>query len=79
MKWRNPFNHMTVMFRKKDILAVGGYQPFYLLEDYYLGIDQLMPIIILPILENHYYGQEEAIRCWKGEVDGNMLYQKVNC
>lgn len=27
---------MTVMFRKKDILAVGGYQPFYLLEDYYL-------------------------------------------
>ena len=36
MKWRNPFNHMTVMLRKKDILAVGGYQPFYLLEDYYL-------------------------------------------
>ena len=36
MKWRNPFNHMTVMFRKKDILAVGSYQPFYLLEDYYL-------------------------------------------
>lgn len=36
MKRRNPFNHMTVMFRKKDILAVGGYQPFYLLEDYYL-------------------------------------------
>ena len=36
MKLRNPFNHMTVMFRKKDILAVGGYQPFYLLEDYYL-------------------------------------------
>ena len=28
--------NMTVMFRKKDILAVGGYQPFYLLEDYYL-------------------------------------------
>lgn len=36
MKWRNPFNHMTVMFRKNDILAVGSYQPFYLLEDYYL-------------------------------------------
>lgn len=36
MKWRNPFNHMTVMFRKKDVEAVGSYQPFYLLEDYYL-------------------------------------------
>ncbi len=36
MKWRCPFNHMTVMFRKKAILSVGSYQPFYLLEDYYL-------------------------------------------
>jgi Glycosyltransferases, probably involved in cell wall biogenesis len=35
-KQRNPFNHMTVMFKKKDILAVGNYQPFHLNEDYYL-------------------------------------------
>lgn len=27
---------MTVMFRKEDILKVGGYQHFYLLEDYWL-------------------------------------------
>ena len=31
-----PVNHMTVMFRKEDILKVGGYQHFYLLEDYWL-------------------------------------------
>ena len=36
MKWRNPFNHMTVMFRKQAVISVGSYQPFYLLEDYYL-------------------------------------------
>lgn len=36
MKWRNPFNHMTVMFRKREVEQVGSYQPFYLLEDYYL-------------------------------------------
>lgn len=35
-KMRNPLNHMTVMFRKKDILAVGNYQHFPLLEDYFL-------------------------------------------
>lgn len=35
-KKRNPFNHMTVMFRKKDVLKVGNYQPMYLSEDYYL-------------------------------------------
>lgn len=35
-KLRNPLNHMTVMFRKKDIEAVGGYLHFPGLEDYYL-------------------------------------------
>ncbi len=35
---RNPFNHSTVMFRKKAVLAVGGYkhQPYF--EDYLLWI-----------------------------------------
>ena len=35
-KMRNPFNHMTVMFRKSAVLDVGSYQPFHLNEDYYL-------------------------------------------
>lgn len=35
-KKRNPFNHMTVMFKKENIISCGGYKhmPFY--EDYYL-------------------------------------------
>ena len=33
---RCPFNQMTVMFRREDILEVGGYQDFYHNEDYYL-------------------------------------------
>lgn len=35
-KYRCPFNHPTVMFRKSAIEAVGSYLPFYLFEDYYL-------------------------------------------
>lgn len=35
-KKRNPFNHMTVMFRRSDILKVGNYQPMQGFEDYYL-------------------------------------------
>ena len=35
-KLRSPFNHVTVMFKRQVILAVGNYQPFLLLEDYYL-------------------------------------------
>lgn len=35
-KSKSPLNHMTVMFRKEVVKAVGGYQHFYLLEDYWL-------------------------------------------
>lgn len=41
-KKRNPFNHPAVMFRKSAVEAVGGYEDFYLLEDYYLWIRMLL-------------------------------------
>jgi glycosyltransferase involved in cell wall biosynthesis len=31
---RNPFNHMTVCFRRADVLAAGGYPQIHLMEDY---------------------------------------------
>lgn len=40
-KSRNPMNHMTVMFRKEDVLAAGNYQPFLGFEDYYLWVRML--------------------------------------
>ena len=33
-KYRNPVNHMTVMFRKQAVLAAGNYRHMPLLEDY---------------------------------------------
>lgn len=41
-KKRNPFNHPCVMYKKSDVEAVGSYQDFYLLEDYYLWLRMLM-------------------------------------
>lgn len=41
-KKRNPFNHPCVMYKKCAVEAVGSYQDFYLLEDYYLWIRMLM-------------------------------------
>ena len=41
-KKRNPFNHMGVMYKKAAVEAVGSYQHFYLLEDYYLWLRMLM-------------------------------------
>lgn len=37
-KSRNPFNHMTVMYKKSSVLAAGGYQDDYLYEDYALWV-----------------------------------------
>lgn len=41
-KKRNPFNHPCVMYKKTDVMAVGSYKDFYLLEDYYLWIRMLL-------------------------------------
>lgn len=41
-KKRNPFNHPCVMYKKTAVEAVGSYQDFYLLEDYYLWLRILM-------------------------------------
>ena len=38
IKRRCPFNHMTVMFKKMDILKVGSYQDWFWNEDYFLWI-----------------------------------------
>lgn len=36
MRYRNPLNHVTVMFRKHAVMQAGGYQHYPFLEDYYL-------------------------------------------
>lgn len=38
---RNPFNHPCVMYKKTAVEDAGGYQDFFLLEDYYLWIRML--------------------------------------
>jgi len=41
-KYRNPLNHMTVVFRKDAVLDAGGYVPMNGFEDYYLWMRMLM-------------------------------------
>ena len=37
-KYRNPFNHPSVAFKKSAILSIGGYEDFHLYEDYHLWV-----------------------------------------
>lgn len=41
-KWRNPFNHMSVMYRKSCVLKAGNYQDDPSFEDYSLWVRMLM-------------------------------------
>lgn len=41
-KWRNPMNHVTIMFRKDVYEAVGGYRPIRYYEDYDLVVRMLL-------------------------------------
>jgi glycosyltransferase involved in cell wall biosynthesis len=41
-KFRNPMNHMTVMFKKSSVLQAGGYQRFQNMEDYYLWFRMML-------------------------------------
>lgn len=38
LKYRCPFNHMTVMFKRSHVLSVGNYQHWHFNEDYYLWV-----------------------------------------
>lgn len=38
LKWRNPFNHPTVMIKKNILQSVGGYDSQGKLEDYFLWV-----------------------------------------
>jgi glycosyltransferase involved in cell wall biosynthesis len=38
IKTRSPFNQMTVMLKKEDVLKAGGYRTYHLFEDYDLWV-----------------------------------------
>lgn len=42
MKSRCPFNHVTVMYKRSDVLKAGNYQDWFWNEDYYLWIRMMM-------------------------------------
>lgn len=76
-KFRNPLNHMTVCFRKKDVLSVGNYQPLYFLEDHYLWarilvagkiVENLPEVLVYARIGNGFNdrrGNKKYIEGWK--------------
>ena len=76
-KFRNPLNHMTVCFRKKDVLDVGNYQPLLYLEDQYLWsrmlvagkkMENIPDLLVKVRIGNGFYerrGSKNYVKGWK--------------
>lgn len=64
---RNPFNHMTVMYRKSHILDVGGYQPLHYMEDWYLWIR---------VLSAGYKSKNIPLNLVKARTGSSMIFRR---
>lgn len=74
LKTRCPFNHMTVMFKKSAVLAVGNYTPFHLMEDYYLWarlaakgyqMANLPDVVLNARVDTALYGRRGGVKYFK--------------
>lgn len=71
IKWRNPFNHPTVMFKKNAIMEVGGYRNEAKLEDYSLwtrtvikgyNVKNIPEVIVHMRVGNGMYGRRGELK-----------------
>lgn len=81
---RDPLNHMTVMFRKKAVMDVGSYQPWYLDEDTYLWgrllkkgykLANLPDILVNVRVGNEMYARRGGLKYFKS--DSKILKWKL--
>lgn len=65
-KTRNPFNHMTVMYKKSKVIKAGNYKPFLWNEDYYLWVRMIVD-------KNEFYNIQESLVYVRA---GNEMFER---
>lgn len=73
---RNPFNHMTVMFKKTIVTKVGGYKDMPGYEDYYLWMrlllkhkgENLNENLVYARIGNNMFGRRQGFSFFKKEI-----------
>lgn len=70
LKYRNPFNHQTVIFKKEAVLKAGNYKDVPFFEDYYLWVrmkkkgsifGNLNKILVRADVDKNFYGRRSGI------------------
>ncbi|APJ64625.1 glycosyltransferase [Escherichia coli] len=86
--FKNPFNHMTVMFKKKDIQSVGGYKKHLLMEDYNLWLRllnngyktyNLPEILVYARTGINMVRKRRGMSYFKSEIQLFKLKRMLNC
>ena len=87
MKSRCAFNHMTVMYKRSEVMKVGNYQDWYWNEDYYLWIRMMLggcrfanisePLVKVRVGKD-MYARRGSIRYFKSEVGIQTYMYKHN-
>lgn len=77
IKFRNPINHMSVIFKKEDILKVGGYPLIQGYEDYLLWVKlykkgykirNINLFLVFARIENDFISRRSGIKYFKSEI-----------
>lgn len=88
MKSRCGFNHVTVMFRKSEVLKSGNYQDWHYNEDYYLWLRMMLAnckfknledILVKVRVGSDMYARRGGIKYFKSEagLQGYMLKNSI--
>jgi glycosyltransferase involved in cell wall biosynthesis len=86
-RFRCPINQMTVMFKKKDIMDVGGYKDFYHNEDYFLWIRlinagyqlaNIPEILVHANVDSQTYKRRGGYRYFQSELTIQILLLRSN-
>lgn len=87
LKFRCPFNQMSVAIKKSSLQRVGGYKDFYHNEDYYLWIRMyldgcrfanLREELVLARVNPHFYKRRGGFDYFKSEYRiQNLMFEKL--
>jgi glycosyltransferase involved in cell wall biosynthesis len=89
IKYRNPFNHMSVAYRKSKILKLGGYPSLYFFEDYALWakaiksklkVTNLNKTLVKVFVNNNFYKRRGGLKYLRYVINFQrfLLDQEIN-
>lgn len=86
IKYRNPINHMTVVFKKSHIIKVGGYSSINGYEDYLLWVnlfvngfilENLKENLVFARIDNGFITRRKGFKFFKNEIKLQFIFYKL--